>query len=147
MNKKEFISVLDEKLREIGFTRKRNTWTLKGNEISKKVFLQKSKYGNLYYLNFGFIIEGLQLDPFELHVHNVFSSIDDNENEFIKNILDFDNETKLYNIENELINTVEKNLLEHLSSVNTIDELKHYLKERENLNDIPLIVKNKLSLK
>jgi hypothetical protein len=61
MEKKDLIKLLDEIFVPLGFKRKGNNWVLNGDELSKLINLQKSNYSNAFYINYGYIIKGLEL--------------------------------------------------------------------------------------
>ena len=56
MEKKDLINILSEMLVPIGFKRKGNYWVVNGDEITKMVNLQKSQYGNSFYINYDYIV-------------------------------------------------------------------------------------------
>ena len=56
MEKSDLIKLLNEVFNNLGFKRKGNNWVVDSSELIKIVNLQKSNYGNLFYINYGFII-------------------------------------------------------------------------------------------
>ena len=76
MDRKELINILNEVLVPIGFKRKGNYWVMIGNEITKMVNLQKSNYGNFFYINYGYILQSIQLDNVMMHIYNRVTSLD-----------------------------------------------------------------------
>jgi len=141
MEKKDLVKYLDEIFSPMGFIKRGNTWKVHGAELEKIINLQKSKYSNSYYLNYGFIIHNLNLDRLEMHVFNRLSSLDDKENQRIMNLLDFENEISESERKKELVFFIEKNLLAELKNINTEYDLLDSLKKRTHLNDVPLVVK------
>lgn len=141
MEKKELVKYLDEMFNPLGFKKKGNTWKVQSEELEKIVNLQKSKYSNAYYLNYGFVIKNLGLDRLETHVYNRLSSFDDKENQRIMNLLDFENDISENDRKKELSFFLEKKMLSELQSINTESDLLDSLKKRPHLNDVPLVVK------
>jgi len=141
MEKKEFIKYLDEIFSPFGFKKKGNTWKYQGTQLEKIINLQKSKYSNAYYLNYGFIINDLNLDGLEMHVFNRLSSFDDKENQRIMNLLDLENEISDIERKKGLRFFIDRNLISDFQNIDTKTDLLESLKNRPHLNDIPLVVK------
>ncbi|MCH4897192.1 DUF4304 domain-containing protein [Marinilabiliaceae bacterium JC040] len=146
MDKKDIIIFLDRIFTAKGYRKRGSTWKYKGLELEKVIRLQKSRYSDLYYLNYGFIIIGLDLNKLEMHVDNGLSSLDDAENERIIDLLDLGNNILDEYRKSELKRIVEDKLLKELTNINTKKELVSSLKNRPHLNDIPLIVKHHLNI-
>ena len=85
MDKKNLVEIIDSELKPLGFKRKGIIWRAESDELIKEVDLQKSNFSNLYYLNFGFIIKGLELSHFKSHVSERFYGRTPQESLFIKN--------------------------------------------------------------
>lgn len=146
MEKRDIIIFLDEIFKPIGYKKRGSTWKHESIELEKIIKLQKSKYSDVYYLNYGFIIKGLEINKLEMHVYNRLASLNDIENERIIDLLDLDS-----NISDEQRKTglkifVEDKLLTELTNINTKKELATSLMNRPHLNDIPLVVKQHLDL-
>lgn len=73
MEKRDLINFLDEVFVPLSFKKKGNSWVMNGNELSKIINLQKSNYGTAFYINYGYIIKGLNLTT-TTHVENRLSS-------------------------------------------------------------------------
>ena len=141
MEKKELVKYLDGIFSPIGFKRKGNTWKVRGTELEKIINLQKSKYSNSYYLNYGFIINNLNLDRLEMHVFNRLSSFDDKENQRIMSLFDLENEISDGDRKEELKVFINSHLLSEFQNTDTETDLLMSLKKRPHLNDVPLVVK------
>lgn len=146
MEKRELVKYLDEIFSPLGFKKRGNTWKTQSEELTKLINLQKSKYSNAYYLNYGFVIHGLNLDRLEMHIYNRLSSLDDRENQRIMNLLDFENDIPESDRKKELRFFMEKRMLSELQSIDTESDLLESLKKRSHLNDVPLIVKKHLNI-
>lgn len=141
MEKKHFVGILNDMLRPLGFKRKSNNWINEEFEIILIVNLQKSNYGNNYYINYGYILKSIPLDGIYMHVSNRLCSSNPDIRININELLDFDNEIKDEIREFELKKIIQSNLIEKIVYIKTEEELLSELKQRSNLNDIPLIVK------
>lgn len=142
MQKKELINFLDTIIRPFHFTRKGNTWEMKGEELTKVVNLQKSSFGNLYYINYGFNINGLNYDGTALHIFRGLTTIGDNGGQ----LLDFNNALDAEHRHKQITQELQALLSGELKKINTVSELKKNLQEKEHLNDVPLKVKDFLGL-
>lgn len=146
MEKKDLIKFLDGIFKPSGFSKKGSTWKQENEALEKIIKVQKSKYSDAYYLNYGFIIKGLDIDRLEMHIYNRLSSIDDIENEKIMTLLDLENDIPEEQRKEELKVFVENKLLSELSNTNTEEEIISHLKKRPHLNYIPLVVKKHFHL-
>lgn len=89
MEKNNLIKLLDEIFVPCGFKRKGNNWVLNGDELSKLINLQKSHYSNAFYINYGFIVKGLELTT-TTHVENGLGSTNKEEQKRIADLLDLE---------------------------------------------------------
>lgn len=53
MDKKDLASILSEFLIPLGFKKKGNYWVKNRDEVNTIVNLQKSQFGNVFYVNYG----------------------------------------------------------------------------------------------
>lgn len=146
MDKKEFLKFLDEIFKPIDFIRKGNTWENENEVFIKIISLQKSKHGNAYYLNYGFIIKGLVLGNLEMHVFNRLSSFDDVVNQKIMDLLDMESFYTDAKRKRELKEIIDKYLINVIQNINSENDLVNALKKRPHLNDVPLITKRYLHI-
>ncbi len=146
MEKKELMKIIDNVLKLNGFNKKGNSWYSENDTIIKKVDIQKSKFGNNYYLNYGFILKRLELDRLEMHIFNQLSSVNDAENKRIMELLNFENGITDERRENELKIFIEQNMVNILNKVNSETDIVNELKKHPHLNDVPLNVKKYLNL-
>jgi hypothetical protein len=105
MGKEILVKILNDALLPFGFKRKGNTWVLNGPEINKIVNMQRSLYSNLYYINYGYVINSLPKDGFFMHVDKRLGSYDKQVDIEIRNLLDFENSIiveEMNGIKNEL---------------------------------------------
>lgn len=142
MQKKELISFLNTIIEPFGFARKGDTWRKESEELTQVVNLQKSSFGNLFYINYGFNIKGLDYDGTTLHVFRGLTTKDDNGGQ----LLDFDNALVAEHRHKQIAEKLQALLSGELKEINTISELKKSLEKREHLNDVPIKVKDFLGL-
>jgi len=91
VDKNDIMRALDEVLVPLGFKRKGNNWKVTSDMISKQVQLQRSNFGNQYYINYGFNFPDLDFDAVEMHIFRRFGSADQNEQKRIQPLLDLEN--------------------------------------------------------
>lgn len=137
MKKNELISLINDILKDHDFKRSGSTWKIKGTELTKIVNLQKSSYGNMYYINYGYIINALELDGMRTHVFKRLEADD---------ILDCERK-KLTDevVKDELLFKL-KELICEFNSVNTIKDLSNIAASEYMLAMIPYKVKVYLGL-
>lgn len=145
MKKKDLIQLLDSIFTSLKFKRKGNNWVVNGDVISKIINLQKSNYGNFFYINYGFVIQGLELTTVT-HIGNRLASVDKNEQLRITDLLDLENNISDDVRLSELKTLITKKILYKMQSMNTEEDILNELKTRPNLNNIPLIVKKHFHL-
>ncbi|MBC8643232.1 DUF4304 domain-containing protein [Flavobacterium lindanitolerans] len=90
--KTELLNLLNNIFLPLGFKRKGNSWVLNGNEINKIINLQKSQYGNVYYLHYNYVINSLPLNNRKVHIDNQLGSIDKEEQAMIQGLLDLESD-------------------------------------------------------
>lgn len=146
VEKKEFVKLIDEVLKPLKFKKKGDNWIFESNEIKKIVNLQKSKYANSYYLNYGYIINKLEIRNLQMHVLNRLSSVDDAENNRINTLLDFESCITDVKRLHDLRNLIENNLIAEFQRVDNESDLLQEIKKRPTLNDVPLVVKKHFGL-
>jgi hypothetical protein len=146
MEKKNLVTLLKESLVPLGYKHKGNNWVNNHGTIIKLVNLQQSNYGKQFYINYGFIIKDLPLDITHTHVEERLWRETEDSNASVSQLLDLENDMSEEYRTSELKRTIFKNLIPILESINTEGELLAYLKQRPNLNDIPIYVKQYFKL-
>lgn len=145
MDKNDILRLIDEIFLPLGFKRKGNNWCFDCDELLKIVNLQKSNYGNSFYINYGYVIKGLPLTT-TMHVQNRLAGRDKNEDKTIVDLLDLE----ISLLPDLRLSLLKQILMEKVASkmdrVNTTSDLINELKERPHLNDIPLVVKDHFQL-
>ena len=140
MEKKGLIDLINEILVPLNFKRKGNYWINKGIEITKSLDLQKSRFSNSYYINWGYIINSLPLDGLKTHTFERLASTDFTENIEINNLLNLENgisdEVRFIGLKRY----VAVKIIPELNEVDTENDLLTVLKRRPNLYAIPGIV-------
>jgi hypothetical protein len=145
MEKKDLVKLLDDIFVPLGFKRRGNNWVSNGNELSKLINLQKSNYSNSFYINYGYIIKGIELTT-TTHVENRLASINKEEQKRITDLLDLEKEIPIDQRLTELKKFITDKITVQMQSINTESELFSDLKKRPHLNDIPLVVKRHFNL-
>ena len=145
MEKTLLIRLLSDIFIPIGFKRKGNNWVYNGEYLSKIINLQRSNYGNSFYINYGFIIKGLELTT-TYHVHDRLASVDKVEQDRITTLLDLDVEMSREFRLVELNMLIKEKIVLKIQSINTVVDLFNALNERLHLNDIPMVVKKYFKL-
>jgi hypothetical protein len=141
VNIKDLLKIFDNILKPNGFKRKGNYWRLDGDELIKIVNLQKSQWGNQYYINYGFDFKDLKYDVLAMHIYRRIGSTDADGN----NILDLEKNfpgDRVRMVENLITNS----LLKTLGTTNSVADIINDLKKRPHLNDVPLKVKEFLGI-
>ncbi len=146
MENKDLKEEISKVLFPLGFKRKGNNWIQETIQLYRIVNLQKSYYGNFYYINYGFTIKGLEKKDCFMHVSLGLSADSARERTLIRKMLDL---TYPYTDEKrtELLRyIIEKNVLTELLSVSTEDELRLFVMSRNRLSDTFLFVKEYLKI-
>jgi hypothetical protein len=146
MQKKDLIKSLDDFIKTYGFKKKGSDWYLSTDEIIKIISLQKSSYGNYYYLNYGFQIKELLEKHPDKHISYGLGSLNEIENERIKMLLNLEEDVSIDMRLAELKFWIEKKIIKELRSINTENDLKNYLKNMEDLSNIRLFVRKRYEL-
>ncbi|MCW3162843.1 DUF4304 domain-containing protein [Chryseobacterium oryctis] len=145
MEKKELINIISNVLSPIGFKRKGNSWVFNDSSINKIVNLQKSQFGNYYYINYGYILNAIPLNDM-MHIYNRVTSINIDEREEINLLLNLESNISDKEREDGLKKVLQKELVDKIQSINIEDDLLEELRNRPHLNDIPLVVKQYFQL-
>ncbi len=145
MEKKELINIISNVLSPIGFKRKGNSWVFNNSSINKIVNLQKSQFGNYYYINYGYILNAIPLSDM-MHIYNRVTSLDIDEREKINLLLNLESNISDEEREDRLKKVLQKELVDKIQSINIEDDLLEELRNRPHLNDIPLVVKQYFQL-
>jgi hypothetical protein len=147
MDKKDLASLLNEVFGPLGFKRKGNYWVLNGYEITKMINLQKSQFGNRFYINYGYILRAIPLGNNVMHVFNGLGGSNKEEQERITSLLDIDTDVPFSHRREELKKLITDKIVLRIKQIDTTDDLLNELKRRPHLNDIPLVVKRYFDLK
>jgi hypothetical protein len=145
MGKKDITKVIDKIFLPLGFKRKANNWVSNGDKLSKIINLQKSNHSNSFFVNFGFVINGLVLTT-STHVESRLSSTNREEQKRITDILDLDFEIPQEQRLEELESFLTDKLAGQMNTINTEEDLLKHIKTRTHLNDISLVVKKHFNL-
>jgi hypothetical protein len=146
MKKNELERILTILLVPIGFKKKASSWKMVGEEITKMVFLQKSRYGNFFSVNYGYNLHSLPLDGLKTHVFFGLGAENPIENERIKELLNLENTLPDLERSKGLTEQLAENLVKKMNRICYEGDLLEELKRQENLNLIPLLVKQHFKL-
>jgi hypothetical protein len=142
VDKKNLVKFLDDLFKKYSFKRKGNQWILESGSFVKIIKLVRSRYGNNYYIDYGYILKNMELDQLDMHISNTLSSLDDKENKRIQELLDFDVEINDEKRKEELEQKILKKIILKFNDVQSEEDILNELKNRRNLNDISLRVKH-----
>jgi hypothetical protein len=145
MEKSHLVEILDDILLPLSFKRKGNNWVLNGDELSKIVNLQKSNYGNAFYINYGYVIKGLELTTKE-HVGSQLGSVDREEQKLITDCLNLESNISDADRISFLKKFIKKQIVSEMESTNTQQDLLRQIKKRPHINTIPLVVRRHFNL-
>lgn len=146
MEKKAFISSFNRIMIKNCFKKKGNTWINVSYDITKVISLQKSRFGNNYYINYGYIINSLELCSTKMHIENRLHFDNEAKRVHLWNLLNLDNGID----DNKRIQEIELMLNEiifsEMSGINNLNDISVFLKASSNRNDIPIRVKKLFSM-
>ena len=108
--------------------------------------IQKSSFGDFFYINYGFILNNLDKEGVIAHVLERLASSNKEEQKILTNCLDLGYEMLEQDRRNILKEFITKKVLNKIQGINSEVELVEYLKKRPTLNDIPLRTKEYLNL-
>lgn len=145
MNKRGLSEVINALVLKNGFKRREVKWSIVNEEMEKVICIQSSSYSKKFYLNFGIILLGLELDGLEYHVFEGFGTFINGSESHKIDIFDLENNLSDEDRCIQIIKIV-KDLLLVLEGINTQQELIRYLNGKANLNFIPVITKTHLGL-
>ena len=140
MEKKEFIDLLNRIFVPLGFKRKGNNWVYNGEALTKLINLQKSNFGETYYLNYGYIIKNLDLDGMRSHISKGLGSSNKLVNSRIHELLDLDSLLDQDSRLRELEDLINKQIVEEFNHINSEEDILNYITGLSNMNRIPGIV-------
>jgi ferritin-like protein len=140
MEKEKLIVFLNRIFIPSGFKRKGNNWVINGDEINKIINLQKSQYSNLFYINYGYIINSLPLEGFVNHVDNRLSSTDKREQQKITSLLDLDYQIDTTERFTELEKIIRSKIIQEMQNTSKEADILTVLNQRQFLYTIPPVV-------
>lgn len=129
-----------------GFKKKGNYWVANSNEIAKMVNLQRSQFGNYFYINYGYILNSVPLSGLMMHIYKRVASLDKDENLRIDKLLDLENNIPDESRIQELKKLLFEKLIQNIDLVNTETDVLEELKKRPHLNNVSLVVKRHFNL-
>ena len=147
MERKSFISSFDKIMMKNYFKKRGNKWINIKDDITKIIMLQKSNFGNNYYINYGYNINNLELGSTNMHIENRLHFDDDLQRVHMWDLLNLDNEID----DNQRIQEIElilnKYIFSEMSRINSVNDIKMFLgSSLLKRNDIPIKVKQFFSM-
>lgn len=140
MEKQDLIKLLNELFIPLGFKKKGNNWVSNGETVNKIVNLQKSQYGNSFYINYGYILKSLPLKGWTSHVEDRLGSDDKVKNRRIMDLLDLENAIAPSERLPELKERINEQIIKEMQSVTTEKDVLNVLRGRRYLYTIPPFV-------
>jgi hypothetical protein len=146
MEKASFKSWFGKFLQANGFQKSHGNWCKATNEVTKMVNLQKSNFANVYYINYGFLLNKLEIPDLLMHVYYRLSSENTEERRRIDELLDLDSDIGETQRKAELERYLARDVIACLDRIDTEHDLSSELLRRPHLNSVPLAVKEHLKL-
>ncbi len=146
MTKVQLVTLLDEILKPEGFKRKGNSWYRSDEELIKKVQLQKSSFGNFYYINYGFDIKELELVGLAAHIYLRLGSMNERSNKEIIQLLDLDVEVPEEARKSKLTSYINEQIITEFKNINTAQDLLKYIQRTGQAFLMPLVVQKYFGL-
>lgn len=133
---KELVEIINSVVSERGFRKKGQSWYLKVNDVLQIVNLQKSQYGNQFYINFGVFLGKAEIEDKvksnACHVQFRFNSVASvSENEKASLALDLDSSMS-FEDRLQIISVLIEKSLALFSEFNSKAGLREKLKEEKN---------------
>src|SRR6266487_1404346 len=136
MDKDHLAKIVDEILIGNGFKKEESYWKLETEELIKIVNVQKSFFGNQYYINYGFDLKNLDYNADQMHVYRRLPMVNSNE----RNLLDWDEQIDERKRLTQIKLLLKKSLLTELNKINTASDLVENLGHQLHY-EIPVKVK------
>lgn len=140
MEKTILVELLSELFLPMGFKRKGNNWVSNGPQVNRIVNLQKSQFGNSFYINYGYILNSLPLNNWKTHIENRLGFYDKDRNKRVMVLLNLDNEIPSEERLRELKECINERIISEMETVVTEDDILRVLRNRRNLYMIPPFV-------
>lgn len=140
MDKKQLLNVVHSILLPLGYKRKNSKWQLVGAVVTKGVDLQRSSFGNRYYLNYGVDINDVKDDNFSYHLFFQLGSGDKEIQKEIMDLLLLDNNIEDNYRRDKLTFYIKEIMLKKLSELNTHEDIVADINSRYFLSIIPRVV-------
>jgi len=147
MTKEVLVKILTDVLSHEGFKRKGNNWVENKGEISKIVNLQKSQFGNLFYINYGYAMKNLPLNGAKMHIHLRVSTVELGKKDNVSELLILDNQIPDRDRCDMLTKILTVKLIPELRSVNTESDIRRRIVDGPWQNIVPVKVKHYFGLR
>lgn len=130
MDKKELGTIIHSVLKPLGFKKKGLVWTLTGEEISERIWLQKSCYGDFYYFHYDYVINAIQEYPSQTHVF-VLTEDDQESYRDLMTVLNMENDILDESRKRKLTDYLETYIVPKTGMIKTEQQLKEDLIRRK----------------
>ena len=122
-------TAFDDALKEAGFHKKSGTWYLEKEEVILVANLQKSQWGQQYYINLAIWLKRLEKNKFpkenECHIRLRAHSLSANDDEFFDIALDLEEKTLTPEVRYEKIRSIlSENVIPFLYRCGSVREIK-----------------------
>ena len=141
MQRADLANILSDFLVPLGFKKKGNWWARNRNEINTLVDLQKSQFGNQFYVNYGFVLNAVPLNGLRRHKYARIGSSNTAAMLRIHNLLDLDSDITDDTRKAELKRVIFRDLIPTVASVNSETDVLNYIRKLRTMNGVPLVVK------
>lgn len=135
------IKTISESLLAFGYKKAGRNWIKDTDEIRRIINLQKSRFGNQYYLNYDYILRKVPLQGMRSHFGNRFVFDDGSLNIRMRLLLDLDSAIEDTEREYELHKLILKFMTEHIENITSEREFHSMLKEWQPQSMIPGVTK------
>ena len=129
-----------------GFKRKGRHWILDSDSIVKMVNLQKSNFGNKFYVNYGYIIKALPLGNLKMHFYKRLGSKNISEGNRISQIFDLESEMPEDRRIAEINHLLLERLIREIKAIDSENDVRDELMRSSSASQIPVVVRNYFKL-
>lgn len=144
MQKKDLVEIINEVFIPLSFKKKGNDWSCDNGIITKVVNLQKSNFGNFFYINYGYILSSIPLGNRYMHIEKRLSSYC-NPKKIIE-LLDCDINIPKEGRLSELKQLILDEIALEFNRVHTENDILEEIKKLPSLNILPLVVRKHFNL-
>lgn len=137
MKAAEFEQLFHFELKKYGFKRRASHWYFKSPEVIHVINLQKSRFGDIFYINVGLVPDSMPIAglPFPREYKcpiriRLGSGMPEKEDAYIKEILDMDSDIPEHERKFGIVNIIEKYISPIIANTPDIESIKKAIKKR-----------------